>query len=125
MIKFKKIDLKDKYVKEAYISDCEEYMIIFRLDDFGFIYSKSNILNSYDYNYKGYSYYKMGNGSVDWVLSINDKEKIKNIINKSILMEKELYVKMINIHFKARHKKQNKELLKIYISKLRKLKECY
>ena len=124
MIKFKKIDLKDKYVKEAYISDCKEYMIIFKLDDFGFIYSKSNTLNSYDCSYKNYSYYKIGNGSTDWVLSINDKEKIKNIINKSVLMEKELYVKMINIHFKARHKKQSKELIRIYINKLRKLKEC-
>ena len=80
---FKKIDLKDKYVKDSYISSCEKYMVIFRLDGFGFIYSKSDILNSYDYNYKGYSYYKMGMGSIDWILDVNDIKKINKIINKN------------------------------------------
>jgi len=84
MIKFKKINLKNKYVKEAYISDCEKYMIVFRLDDFGFIYSKSNTLNSYDYSYKNYSYYKIGIGSHDWILDINNIEKINEIINKNL-----------------------------------------
>ena len=123
-MKCKKIDLKNKYVKEAYISDCEKYMIVFKLDDFGYIYSKSDTLNSYGHSYKNYSYYKIGNGSYDWILDINDLEKINRIINKSILRDKELYIKMINIHFKVRHKKQSKELIKIYINKLRKLKEC-
>ena len=111
------------YVEKMFISDCNDYLIIFKDDGFGYIYAKEES-NCFDLeNLENYN--RMGDGSTDWVLSINDKEKIKSIINKSILREKELYIKMINIHFKARHKKQNKELIKIYISKLRKLKECY
>ena len=59
-------------------------MVIFRIDGFGFIFSKSNTLNSYDYNYKSFSYYKIGTGSVNWVLDINDIEKINRIINKNL-----------------------------------------
>ena len=108
------------YVEKMFISDCKDYLIIFKNDGFGYIYAREE--NNY-FDLENYN--KMGNGSTDWVLSINDKEKIKSIINKSILREKELYIKMINIHFKARHKNQSKELIKIYINKLRKLKECY